>query len=125
MGNDKNYECCKGTCLIGGCSTGCACWGTDNDCDCECIVVSKDGHISIDPHKLTRFKNINIEEIKFKISTDKLSIVQIAELLDNFFPNKLSIPVKKIKEESIELNIDNKTIHEIAEDIGLIILKND
>jgi hypothetical protein len=57
------------------------------------------------------------------ISASKLSILQIAKILDKFLPSQLAIPVAKVYDEPVESNVKVKTPLQIAESLGLAILK--
>lgn len=121
--------CSSGTCKIGGCKDGCACWSppsNPDDCDCACLGASGGGGIVIATAlEGSKHKPIPKDpDLLVTISTPKLPIVEIAKILDNFLPSQIAIPVTKIYDEPVELNVKDKTPLQIAESLGLVILKS-
>jgi hypothetical protein len=111
-----DYGCSSGTCKIGGCKDGCACWSppsNPDDCDCACLeggAITMKADLQGSKHKPIP----QDPDLIVTISTPKLPIVEIAKILDKFLPNQIAIPVTKVYDEPIELNIKDKTPLQIA-----------
>ena len=101
------------------CGDGCSCVHVINTCECytscECKKTGKITH----KHKFNKNKRTKItKKTKVAFRARKVPLEQVALLLNKIFPNKVLLPVTKIKTKTTK-RFKNAEIGKVVSSLGL------